>query len=425
MPRAKAPVENRFAIDGRVPERILEPASEEELASQVCDATAAGFGVVPVGGGTLLGIGNPPRRYDVALSTARLDAVHVYDHRDLTIGVGAGLSVARLTATLAGHRQFVPLDAPRAAQATVGGTLAAGWLGPRRAKYGRPRDLVIGTTVALADGTLAHAGGMVVKNVSGYDVSKLYVSSLGTLGVIVRANFKALPMPAVFRLAVAPLPEGTRARAAAHVQTLDVEPSVALLVDGFRETLPFALGIDGAIVLAFEGSEAGVERATRSMRSALGSAGVPETRIVDAAAGATFARILDAYVASIPDRSLTLRALGLPDAALARETAAREAIAPTAALLDTIVDLRNGDLIARVFVDGKLDRVAVRGTLSDALAALRERIPDATLLARGLVIDGEIDAWATLPQALDVMRALKARFDPRGTLAPGRFLGGI
>lgn len=426
-PRAKAktPPAKTFDIDGRLPEHIIEPASEEEVARLLRDATAAGEGVVPVGGGTLLGIGNAPRHYEVALSTARLDAVHAYDYRDLTIGVGAGLSVARFVATLARHRQFVPLDAPHAPQATVGGTLAAGWLGPRRATYGRARDLLIGTTTALADGTLAHAGGMVVKNVSGYDLSKLYVASLGTLGVIVRANFKTLPMPAAFRLAIAPLPEGTRARAAAHVQSLDVEPSAALLIDGFREVLPFELGFEGAIVLAFEGSAAAVDRATRGVRSALGSAGVPETRIVDTAAPQTFARILDAYVASIPERSLTLRALGLPEHALAREAAAREAIAPTAALLDTIVDLRCGDLIARVFVDGKLDRLAVRGTLSDAVAALRERIAEATLLARGLALDGEIDAWGTLPQALDVMRALKARFDPRGTLAPGRFLGGI
>jgi glycolate oxidase FAD binding subunit len=423
--RARAPVANPYEIDGRAPLRIVEPADEAAVAASLREANAGGEAIVAVGGGTLLGIGNAPRRYDVALATTRLDAVHAYDHRDLTIGVGAGLAVARFAATLARHKQFVPLDVPRAATATVGGTLAAGWLGPRRAAYGRPRDLLIGTTTALADGTLAHAGGMVVKNVSGYDLSKLYVASLGTLGVIVRANFKTLPMPPAFRLAIAPLPEGTRAKAAAHVERLDVEPTAALLIDGFRDVLPFELGSEGALVLVFEGSNASVERATRSMRSALGAAGVPLTRIVDAGAHETFSRIVDAYVATIPGRSVTLRALGLPDGAYARERAAREAIAPTAALLDAIVDLRCGDLIARVFVDGSLDPLAVRGTLSDAVAALRARIPGATLLARGLAVDGEIDAWGSPPAALETMRAIKMRFDPRGTLAPGRFLGGI
>ncbi len=424
MPRAKART-NPYEIDGRSPGRVVEPGTEQEVADVLRAADAAGDAVVPVGGGTLLGVGNPPRHYEIALSTLRLRAVHDYDYRDLTIGAGAGLTVAQFASLLAKHRQFVPLDVPHAASATIGGTLAAGWLGPRRATYGRPRDLLIGTTTALADGTLAHAGGMVVKNVSGYDLSRLYVSSLGTLGVITRANFKTLPMPAAFRLTIARLPEGTRARAASNVQALEVEPTAALLIDGFREILPFELGMEGAILLAFEGSAAAIERATRSVRSALGSAGVPETRIIDTGAHETFARTLDAYIASIPGRSITLRALGLPDGALKREAAAREGIAPTAALLDTIVDLRCGDVIARIFVDGKLDQLAVRGTLSDAVAALRARIPEATVLARGLPLEGDVDAWGTLPPAIEVMRDLKARFDPRATLAPGRFLGGI
>lgn len=414
-----------FEIDGRAPGRSIEPQTEAEVADALRAANEAGESIVPIGGGTLLGIGNPPRRYDVALSTARLAALHEYDHRDLTIGAGAGMTLAQLSATLAQHRQFLPLDAPHASRATIGGTLSGGWLGPRRSFYGRPRDLLIGTTTILADGTQAHAGGMVVKNVSGYDLSKLYVGALGTLGVIVRANFKALPMPQTFRIAIAPLPERTRLRAAAHVQQLQIEPTAALLVDGFRDVLPFELGLEGALVLVFEGSTAAVDRATRDTRSALGSAGVPETRIVDTAAHETFARILDAYAATIAGRSLTLRALGTPAGVLERETAAREALAPTAALLDTIVDLRCGDVVARVFVDGKLDRLAVRGTLSDAVAALRTKLPNATVLTRGVELDGEIDGWGELPAAADLMREIKARFDPRGTLAPGRMVGGI
>jgi glycolate oxidase FAD binding subunit len=425
MPRLVRAHKSAHGIDGRVAARALEAQSEAHVAEILKAADAAGETVVPIGGGTLLGIGNRPRRFDIALATRRLSALHMYDYRDLTIGVGAGMTLAKFSATLAQHRQFIPLDAPNASHATVGGTLAAGWLGPRRAAYGRARDLLIGTTTVLADGTIAHAGGRVVKNVSGYDLSKLYVGSLGTLGVIVSTNFKTLPLPPQFRLAVAPLPEGTRERAAQHVQRLEIEPTAALLLDGFRDALPFEIGAEGAIVLAFEGSPSVIERATRSTRSSLGAAGVPATRIVDAAAHEMFARIVDAYVATIPGRSLTLRVLGLPGGALARENAAREALAPTPALLDAIVDLRNGDAILRVFVDGELDPLAVRGTLSDAVAALRARLPEATILARGLVLDGEIDAWGSPPEALEMMRRIKGRFDPRGTLAPGRLVGEI
>jgi glycolate dehydrogenase FAD-binding subunit len=422
--RTKAVSSADYEIDGRAPANVVTPADEDELSAVLRGATEKGDALVAFGGGTLQGIGNAPRRFDLAVSSARFNAVLTYDHHDLTIGVGAGMTLGRFAATLARNRQFVPLDAPRVARSTVGGTLAAGWSGPRRAAYGRPRDLLIGTSAVLADGAIAHAGGMVVKNVTGYDVSKLYVGSLGTLAIITRANFKTLPMPASFRLAIAPLPEGTRERAVANVRDLDVEPTAALLFQGFREVVPFEEGLEGALLLLFEGSAVAVDRATRGMRSALGAAGVPETRIVDAAARETFQRVIDAYVATISGRSLTLRALGLPSDAFARERAAREAIAPTATFLDTIVDLRSGDLIARIFVDGKLDPLAVRGTLADAVAALRERIPDATLLARGLALE-EIDAWGELPNGIETMRALKERFDPKGTLAPGRFVGGI
>ncbi|MBV8601573.1 MAG: FAD-binding oxidoreductase, partial [Candidatus Eremiobacteraeota bacterium] len=400
-PRVKAAQAETFAADARVAGSVATPLDELEAARVLREAGARGDAVVAFGGGTLQGIGNPPRTLELALSTRRLDAIFAYDYRDLTIGAGAGLTLARLNSALAQHKQFIPLDAPHPSRATLGGTLAAGWLGPRRARYGRPRDLLIGTTAALADGTLAHSGGMVVKNVTGYDLSKLYVGSLGTLGVLTRTNFKTLPIPQGFRLAVAPLPEGTRERAAQHVRGLALEPTAALLFSGFRDVLPSPLaeGADGTLLLLFEGSAAAIERATRDLRSALGAAGVPQTRIFDADAGAhqTFQRAIDAYVASIPGRSVTLRALGLPEGAMTRERAAREALEPAAAFLDTIVDLQSGDLIARIFVDGKLDPLAVRGTLSDAVASLRERLPDAIVLARGLPFDGEIDAWGAPP----------------------------
>ena len=426
-PRVKAAQAETFAADARVAGSVATPLDELEAARVLRDAGARGDAVVAFGGGTLQGIGNPPRTLELALSTRRLDAIFAYDYRDLTIGAGAGLTLARLNSALAQHKQFIPLDAPHPSRATLGGTLAAGWLGPRRARYGRPRDLLIGTTAALADGTLAHSGGMVVKNVTGYDLSKLYIGSLGTLGVLTRANFKTLPLAPAFRLAVAPLPEGTRERAAANVRALAIEPTAALMFSGFRDVLsaPLGEGAEGALLLAFEGSSAGIERATRDVRSALGAAGVPATRIVDAGARETFQQAIDAYVASIAGRSVTLRALGLPEGAMARERTAREALEPAATFLDTIVDLRSGDLVARIFVDGKLDPLAVRGTLSDAVAALRERIPEATILARGLALEGEIDAWGAPPAALATMKTLKARFDPHCTLAPGRFVGGI
>ncbi|HEX3466564.1 MAG TPA: FAD-binding oxidoreductase, partial [Candidatus Elarobacter sp.] len=342
QPRAKLAVAAAYAVGELVPARVAEPADAAEVAALLGAASEAGESVVAFGGGTLQRASNAPARYDVALSTKRLNALHEYDPRELTAGVGAGMTLAALDAVLAKHGQFLPLDAPFAARATVGGTLAAGWIGPRRASYGRPRDLLIGATAALARGTLATSGGMVVKNVTGYDMGKLYVGSHGTLGIIVRANFKVLPAPAVRRMAIAPFDEELRARAVAHAGALSVEPVALLVVDGFAE-----LASPGRprLFALLEGSEQVVERATRELRSALGSAGIAETRLLDGDAAANaYAALLDAYATVAAGTSATLVARGLPSEAVVRAQHARNVLGR----IETIADLRTGDVVVRV-----------------------------------------------------------------------------
>ncbi|MBV8299386.1 MAG: FAD-binding oxidoreductase [Candidatus Eremiobacteraeota bacterium] len=414
-PRTRKKVSlNAYALGELMPARLVEPADAAEAAAALRGASDAGEAVVVFGGGTLQRAANAPSRYDVAVSTKRLTALHDYDPRDLTAGVGAGMTVADLQRALAQHRQFLPLDVPLAQQATVGGTLAAGWAGPRRAAYGRPRDLLIGTTVALANGTLASSGGMVVKNVTGYDMGKLYVGSHGTLGAIVRANFKVLPAPAVRRLAIAPFDEELRERALAHAIDVALEPVALLAIDGFRE----AAGPAGPrLVALLEGSEAVVDRATRELRSALGAAGIAETRLLDGDdAARAFQSVLDAYVARDGETSLTLLARGLPSEAAARAQRVRTAIRRA----ETIADLRTGDVVVRV-------REAAAASADDDAAPLdrvvRDVLGHASVLSSGAAT--RADAWGEAPATLLTMRALKAQFDPQGVLAPGRFVGGI
>jgi glycolate oxidase FAD binding subunit len=412
--KSKAAALNAFALGGVLPKRVAEPADASELAGVLRAARDAGEAVVVHGGGTLQRAANPPARYDVAVSTKRLDVVHDYDPRDLTIGVGAGTTLAALQRTLAEHGQFVPLDAPLPAQATVGGTLAAGWAGPRRAAYGRARDLLIGVTVALADGTLASSGGMVVKNVTGYDMGKLYTGSHGTLGAIVRANFKVLPAPPVRRIAIAPFEDEHRARAVAHVSALALEPVALLMVDGFREAPPPARP---RLIVLFEGSEHVVDRATRELRSALGAAGVAETRLLDGDdAARAFQSVLDAYLAQDGDASVTLLARGLPSEAASRAQRVREAV-PRA---ETIADVRTGDVVVRVHEDVT---ISSSGETASAGLTVRNVLGRATVLNAGPA--AQLDAWGDPPATLATMRALKASFDPQGMLAPGRFVGGI
>jgi glycolate oxidase FAD binding subunit len=412
-----------YKLGSHTPSRIEEPADASAVAALLASVAAERAAAVAFGGGTLQAVGNAPSRYDIALSLRRLNHVLDYDHRDLTIGLDAGMTIEAVNATLGKFGQFIPFDVPQPRTATVGGTLAAGWTGPRSATYGRLRDVLIGSTVALPDGTLACAGGMVVKNVTGYDMSKLYVGSLGTLGVIVRANFKAQPRAANRRLALAPLPDDVRERAIAAVANLAIEPTAALVVEGFFRAVARVRDEDARMIVLFEGSPAVIDRATRDLRSALGAAGVAETSLFDEhPAEKHLQDVLDAYIDPVEDRSVTFRSTGLASNAWTRAAVFHAVAHENASRCDTIVDIRGGVVIARF--EGRT-HAALAEVLTRIATGVRRVIPQASVLAGDARLRAAIDAWGVAPSTIATMRELKARFDPDALLAPGRYVGGI
>jgi glycolate oxidase FAD binding subunit len=404
-----------------VAERAI-PTNAAELSELVAGCDARGAKVTVVGGDTLRGMGFPAERSDVTLSTRALDGVVEYESADLTIAALAGTTLRAIAQTLAKSGQFVPFDAPRPEYATLGGTLAAAWQGPRRHLYGRPRDYLLGSTVVLADGTIARAGGMVVKNVAGYDMSRLYVGSFGTLGVLVRANLKTLVVPGRMRAFLARLPEGTRARAFAHLTSLPIRPAAAFWIEGFHTAIDGDDGAEGRLLVALEGSDALLPRATRDLRSALGRAGVPETRVVDAGARESFERVVDAYVATLGERSVTYRLSPFPEDAQRRALDFVALARRFELRVETITDLMNGDVIARV---SDLDARALGAKIEIFDDALHEVEPRAQVIASDHPHRAYLRVWGQAPPAIERMRALKRRFDPHATLNPGRFVGGI
>src|SRR5947209_3579553 len=182
-------------VDGVAPVAVVEPGAAEDLAMVLACANRTGLTVIPRGGGTKLDWGNPPRHADLVLSTARLGRVLEHAWGDMTATVQAGCTVAQFQRTLAEHGQRLALDPLWPDRATVGGILATNDSGALRTRYGSLRDLIIGITLALPDGTLAKSGGKVVKNVAGYDLPKLATGSFGTLGVITAAVFRLYPLP--------------------------------------------------------------------------------------------------------------------------------------------------------------------------------------------------------------------------------------
>ena len=231
------------AVDGVVPRQIVEPADASELAATLHAASRDKQSTVLRGGGSKLGWGRIPASIDLMVSTARLNTLLVHRHGDMTATAHAGLPLAQLNRELSRHGQWLPIDSAFDA-ATIGGVVATNDSGPSRHRFGTPRDLLIGVTLALTDGRVVKAGGHVVKNVAGYDLGKLVSGSFGTLGAIVDATFKLLPIPQASATVEAAYDDGDAlARDVMQVSTSQLEPmAFDVMLDGgqYRLRLLFA-----------------------------------------------------------------------------------------------------------------------------------------------------------------------------------------
>src|ERR1700722_14353302 len=183
-----------YTIDKKAPASAARPQSTAEIVDVVKFAVKEKLAIVSTGARTKLGMGLPPRQYDIALDVTRLDRLVSYDPGDLTLSVEAGMPLHKLGAILAEHLQFLPLAVPYYNHTTIGGAVASGVDGPLRQFYGTARDYLLGIEFVTGDGVAAKSGGRVVKNVTGYDIHKLMIGALGTLGVITRLNFKTFPL---------------------------------------------------------------------------------------------------------------------------------------------------------------------------------------------------------------------------------------
>jgi len=379
------------AVDGLTPSRVVTPASVDELAAALADANGEGLGVIPWGGGRHMTLGNVPARYDVALRTTGLDRVLEYEPADMTVTVEAGITFGALQRHLSEHGQFLPVDAPD--DATVGGVLAAGLSGPSRHAYGLPRDWLLGCRVAHAGGTITKGGGRVVKNVAGYDLPRLYVGALGTLGVIVEATFKLAPLPTAQETLVAVFPD--LAAAAQAIAAAD-ERGLALRAVSLRD--------DGKAAFWLAGPAAAVERSKREIAELAGEAKRQEL-LGDASTHWW------AALGEPPEGGVALRASLAPSSVLAFVEAARDAGARALSYPTTGLVLAQLD-----------------GATSDRIASLRSAATHAggTLVVTSAPAElkREIDVWGQIA-AVPLMRRLREEFDPKSTINPGRFVGGL
>jgi glycolate oxidase FAD binding subunit len=375
----------------------VTPADETECARVLADAARGRRTVRIIGSGTKSYVGDVAPT-DVEVGTSRLAGVIDHEPADLTMTVGAGMRVADVAAVLERAGQFLPLDPPHADEATIGGVIAANSNGFWRARYGAVRDLLIGARVALADGTVAQAGGRVVKNVAGYDLDKLLVGSFGTLGVIVEATFKVLPVPVAS--------DGIVARFA---RSADAFAAAAAIIRG-------ASRVESCVVERSEGTTWRLAVQARGGASTVKRA-VEDARREAAVRQGEAGELRDAIVSF---RELPARAT---DGALVRVSlpiAASGVYAETAARLeslDTLVaDAASG--VMRLHLLGDDDAV-VRD--AEALLVAARVVGGAGRVERRAdQLRARLSTWPTRPTGDFLMRRIKDAFDPAGILEPGR-----
>jgi glycolate oxidase FAD binding subunit len=383
------------AVAGVQPALVVAPEDEDGVAAVLRLATRDGLAVVVRGGGTKLDWGRPPRRCDVVLSTERLTALVEHEPADLICVVQAGMQLAtlqrRLLAT-AGHRQQLMLDPPPPGPQTVGGVLACNAAGGRRTRYGTPRDLVIGARFVLADGTIAHSGGKVVKNVAGYDIARLLCGSLGTLAVITQAAFRLHPVPQAERTVVAENVSATR---------------LAELGDALR-TAPVVIGAadvlwpDGLLAVRVEGTEESADAQAATLAAQLGG------RVLDE----SDARLLQKSMRHAPwQGDGTIVGVGVPRSRIRQlldicsNFAASAVIRPCVGTAQALVPT-DSDVVIRF-------RAAVTG------------VGGHLTVHRGGGAIGDAAFGDADETAVELMRAVTSRFDPTATLSPGRHLGSV
>jgi glycolate oxidase FAD binding subunit len=356
-----------------------------------------------------MALGSVPARYDVALRTTRLDRVLEYEPADLTVTVEAGVTMGRLQALLAEHGQFLPIDSP--ADATVGGVLAAGVSGPSRHAYGLPRDWLLGCRVAHADGSVSKGGGRVVKNVAGYDLPKLTVGSLGTLGVVVEVSIKVAPLPALQETFLASYPS---LEAAVEACFAADERGLALRALALRRDAQ-----DAALVACWlAGPRAAVERTARELAALAGDA---ETRRLEGAESERWWAELDRAGAA-PEGAVTLRA-SLPPSAVIDFMQHLDALGREAGLTIATLAYPTTGLVLAQLSDALVEQLT--SAIEEARRQAAKASGSLVVAAAPVAVKERIDVWGDAGSALPLMRCLKEQFDPQGTLNPGRFVGGL
>ncbi len=435
-----------YGIDGAAPAAAVKPGSRDEVSEIVRFCAAEKLAIVACGARSKLSMGAPPIRYDVALDLTRLDHIVAYDPSDLTLSVEPGVPLQRLAGVLAGHRQFLPLAVPFLGCATAGGTIAAGVHSPLRQAYGTARDFLLGVEFITGDGSLVKSGGLVVKNVAGYDLHKLMIGAMGTLGVITKLNFRTFPSPGATRVFIASAASaenaldlrGRIARSPLRLLTMDILSPGAVEILSSPIAARFEPGPapadripheKWAFCATFSGAGAVLDRYQRELQQIAGQGGCQDCEICgDEKNPASFGRVREFIPIALESSAATmiLRVSVLPaklNELLVSVSSAAKIYAVRSAAMAGGLGVCYVALVPNARDEDSQQKVQkAAGHIVNATVQLGG---NATIPWASAEWKSSLKVWGPDRIDFEQMRKLKNVFDPAGILSPGRFAGGI
>ena len=405
-PEHLRPATPEDAVEAVQPTGVIAPGTAQEVAQVLRYCNSAGLTIIPRGGGTQLGLGNRPHQADFILSLERLNRVIEHAWGDMTVTVEAGCTIGKLQRVLQEHGQQLAADPMQPERATVGGVLATAESGTLRIRYGAIRDLVLGVEMALPDGSVIKAGGKVVKNVAGYDLTKLAIGSLGTLGVITRAVFRLHPIPvatATYSATVTTPSEASKLVLAIldshlvytglqiHARCAD-QVFVHVRLEGIPESLLDQYAKLGRIA------------GDHKFAECAGDVWTARQKLFVNASSSVICKccVLPSQIGSLCN-ALFQQA--------EQEELAVKLVAQGTGLAEVRLDAAGQQPLMTVLraLRSEVDRLEGTMTVSQCPVAMKD----------------ELDVWGTVKDALPLMHRIKQKFDPGQTLNPGRFVGGI
>ncbi|MBI4966154.1 MAG: FAD-binding oxidoreductase [Desulfomonile tiedjei] len=447
-----------FSVDGMVPGAVVYPANLGQAGEVLKLANKENWGVIPWGGGTKMALGKVPSRFDLALSTSRLDKIIDIDVANLTVTAQAGVRLADLQDLLGGTENrcffpvdgdlktqadymcsgrdykgvFLPLDPPFSDRVTLGGMVAANSTGPKRLRYGLPRDLILGMRYVSPTGEIIGMGGKTVKNVSGYDVSKIMIGSLGTLGILGDVTFRLLPLPEQVATVVAAFGAFDAARAFAdRVLGSKLLPTSLEILNRSGHDLTGLKGLNvppggWCVAVALEGFSEEVEREVADLKDMAKRENALELAVLDREKATAFWKTQsDCCLAPAGQGKAVVKFKGSFLISHYAEVMNAWTAASSGYQVALTVSAGLGLAYAYIFCepDADLEKIAELGAAFRSVAEQYEGSMVAECAPASL--KQRLDPWGSPQGDFLLMTRIKDSVDPRGVLNPGRFLGGL